>query len=232
MKWVTPILFLMAVGLWADPSAEVKELEYDFGKIKEGEVINHVFYLKNVGTDTLIIGRVHSSCGCTAALVSNDEIAPGDSAEIKATFRSKGFSGKVEKKIYVDTNDPAHYRITYKIKGEVIPKPAPEAALSQTVMEVGTLEVGTVETLRVYLKNTGQKDLTVDGVETTGLDVLPPFFPEPIPPGDSVALNFQLKAEKPGKLSNLVTVITNARRHSRVFLRVRGYVKGEEEEKE
>ena len=78
-----------------------------------------------MGTDTLIIGRVHSSCGCTAALVSNDEIAPGDSAEIKATFRSKGFSGKVEKKIYVDTNDPAHYRITYKIKGEVIPKPAP-----------------------------------------------------------------------------------------------------------
>lgn len=232
MKWIVPILLLTAINLWADPSAKVSELNYDFGAVNEGEVVRHVFFIKNVGKDTLILARVHSSCGCTAALASNDEVAPGDSAEIRTTFRSKGYSGKVLKKVFVDTNDPSHYRITFEITGEVIPKPAPEAALSKTIMEVGTLQVGKVETLHVYLKNVGQKDLTVDGVETTGLDVLPPFFPEPINPGDSISLNLQLNANKPGKLSSLVTVITNGHRHPRVYLRVKGYITGEEKNKE
>ncbi len=229
MKWKMLIPLFMAVNLFAEPSAKVDQLEYDFGTVKEGKVVEHSFYIKNVGDDTLIIARVHSSCGCTAALASNDEIPPGDSAEIKATFKSKGFAGTIKKKVYVDTNDPSHYRITFTITGYVEPKPAPQGELSKTVMEVGTLQIGVIETLHVYLKNVGKKDLTVDGIETTGLDILPPFVPDPISPGDSVRLNFQLKAEKPGRLNSLVTVITNAPRRPRVYLRVKGYVKGEGE---
>jgi hypothetical protein len=208
--------------LFAQPVAKVTESVYDFGTIQEGDVVTHIFKIENAGTDTLIIGKVRTSCGCTAALVSKDSLLPGETAEIQATFKSKGFTREIEKKVFVETNDLQNPLITFILKGYVEPAPAPEPELSKVVMDVGTLAVGTIETLEVYLRNVGKENLTIEGIEASGLDVLPPFYADAVAPGDSVLLKFELNTKEEGPFTKRVTVITNSPRRSRVFLRING----------
>ena len=53
-------------------------------------------------------------------MVSAKEIPPGGVGEVKATFRSKGYQGKVSKSLTVETNDPDNPKIRLSILGEVI----------------------------------------------------------------------------------------------------------------
>lgn len=53
-------------------------------------------------------------------MVSAKEIPPGGVGEVKATFRSKGYHGKVKKALTVETNDPDNPRVRLSLFGEVI----------------------------------------------------------------------------------------------------------------
>jgi len=68
------------------PQISLSEEEWDFGKVKEDERPIHIFTIKNVGGEELIINRVRAACGCTATMLSSDHILPGKSAELKTTF--------------------------------------------------------------------------------------------------------------------------------------------------
>ena len=87
------------------PKLSFSEEEWDFGKIKEDERPVHIFTIKNIGREELIISRVRASCGCTVTLLSSDHILPGKSAELKATFDPTGFEGLVKKDINIESND-------------------------------------------------------------------------------------------------------------------------------
>jgi len=43
------------------PRIEARELRYDFGKVGQGEQLSHVFEVRNVGSETLVIERVQPS---------------------------------------------------------------------------------------------------------------------------------------------------------------------------
>ena len=76
--------------------------------------------LKNIGTDTLIISGVSTSCGCTAALVSNDHIAPKESGTVSIRFDAKRFSGPVVKAVSWNTNDSTHKHVNINFTANVI----------------------------------------------------------------------------------------------------------------
>ena len=77
---------------------------FDFGDVYSTSA-SKVLTIQNLGRDTLIIFNVGTSCGCTAALASEDHIPPGDSGTVSITFDAKRFSGKVEKLVSLTTND-------------------------------------------------------------------------------------------------------------------------------
>jgi len=54
-------------------------------------------------------------------LVTTKEIPPGGVGEIKATFKSKGYQGKVKKSVTVETNDPKKRTVRLTLKGSVVP---------------------------------------------------------------------------------------------------------------
>ena len=93
------------------PKIKFEENSLDFGRVKQGKILTHVFIFNNTGDAPLIIKRVRTSCGCTAALVSEKEIAPGGKGEIKVSFNTRGFEGKVNKYVYVETNDSQQPRV-------------------------------------------------------------------------------------------------------------------------
>ncbi len=96
------------------PKIYFENPNYDFGKIIKGQKVEYVYKFENQGNIDLEIIKVKSSCGCTAAILSDKIIPPGKMGEIKATFNSGSYSGKVMKSITVLSNDPgkASYKLT------------------------------------------------------------------------------------------------------------------------
>lgn len=83
---------------------------HDFGKIKEGEVVEYEFSYTNIGKKDLIINSAKGSCGCTVPAYPETPIKAGEKATMKVTFNSRGKKGYNEKTVTVSTNgNPAEY---------------------------------------------------------------------------------------------------------------------------
>jgi len=77
----------------------------DFGKIKEGDILEVSFHFKNTGDHNLIVSDVIPGCGCTDPQKPEEPIAPGKEGVIKAKFNSKGqHVGENRKMITVTAN--------------------------------------------------------------------------------------------------------------------------------
>src|SRR4030066_1175425 len=72
-----------------EPKIKFKETVWDFGKVKQGEGLSHEFVFANEGDATLVIQKVSTSCGCTAALVSAEKIQPGKEGRIEIKFDTR-----------------------------------------------------------------------------------------------------------------------------------------------
>lgn len=95
-----------------------KYIEYDFGTVKDGEIVRHEYEFTNTGTEPLIIADAKASCGCTVPSWPKEPIQPGDKGKIKVEFDSKGKPGPQSKKVTITANtDPAPLYLT--IKGNV-----------------------------------------------------------------------------------------------------------------
>ena len=95
----------------------------NIGKISEDDAPNTFrFRFHNVSRKTLILTRVSTSCGCTAASFSKDVIQPGGEGIVKLTFNPFEQAGILNKTAFVYTNLSEKYptaKIT--LTGEVTP---------------------------------------------------------------------------------------------------------------
>lgn len=105
---------------------EFTETSYDFGEIKQGDVVEHTFVFKNVGDNDLILKNVKPTCGCTALDWPKEAVKPGETGEIQTRFNSRGKMGKQYKYFTVEYNGtPAIERVAFT--GNVV-APAPKEA--------------------------------------------------------------------------------------------------------
>ncbi len=88
------------------PFLSLEENQYDFGYVKEGIKLTHVFKYKNTGTKVLEIQNVTTSCGCTAAIVEGKSLKPGEEGNIKVEFDTANRFGRVSRNITIISNDP------------------------------------------------------------------------------------------------------------------------------
>jgi hypothetical protein len=93
----------------------LSEAGYDFGKVKEGDTLTHVFKITNKGKEPLIIYKTVGSCDCVAALVTKDMIPPGKEVELTAHFNTKGRKGLQNRTLTLTCNtEPADIMLTLK----------------------------------------------------------------------------------------------------------------------
>lgn len=76
---------------------------YDFGNIPQNQPVTATFKFKNVGKVPLVITSAVGSCGCTVPNWPKEPIAPGESAEIKATFNAAA-PGAFNKTVSITAN--------------------------------------------------------------------------------------------------------------------------------
>ncbi len=80
-----------------------KEL-HDFGTVKDGDVVEHVFTFVNDGEAPLIISDAKGSCGCTVPEWPKEPIPVGGSGELKVKFNSKNKPGIQNKTVTITAN--------------------------------------------------------------------------------------------------------------------------------
>ncbi|MFH2048853.1 MAG: DUF1573 domain-containing protein [bacterium] len=97
-------VMIMSTFAQAGPKIFLPETEFNWGKICQNRTVNHTFWIKSVGDDTLIITKVVPGCGCTKAPLQDSVLAPGDSTRLDIFFSTKSYRGYVTKKPYLLTN--------------------------------------------------------------------------------------------------------------------------------
>jgi hypothetical protein len=107
------------------PKIQFAETSFDFGTAAQNTAVKHLFKFKNVGTDTLKITQVKTSCGCTAA-ESSKIIAPQKDGQIEVTYNTGTNVGKVSKTVYVFSNDVESPQRSISIHGVVEAKKTAE----------------------------------------------------------------------------------------------------------
>lgn len=86
------------------PEIKWDKLEYDFGTIEQGDKVETIFNVTNIGKGDLIITNAKGSCGCTVPVWKKTPIKPGETTDIKVVFNSRGKKNKTTNTITLTTN--------------------------------------------------------------------------------------------------------------------------------
>jgi hypothetical protein len=103
------------------PVAEFATVEYDFGTVNEGEVVEHTYSFKNTGEAPLIIQSAQPSCGCTVPDWTKEPIPVGGTGFVKAKFDTNGKPNAQNKTITVTANTWPKQTVL-RFKAMVLPK--------------------------------------------------------------------------------------------------------------
>jgi len=97
------------------PKIFCAEPSFDFGEREEGETLDHQFVIENTGNYPLMISKLTSSCGCTAAKVEKNQVQPGETTIINTSWKVEARLGKQTKSIHVFSNVPEHKKDAYHL---------------------------------------------------------------------------------------------------------------------
>ena len=128
------MFFLLSISLVKAQNVteviELKETEYDFGKIPQGKPVYHFFELVNKTATPLKLDNVVASCGCTTPEWNREAIAGGAADKIKIGYNAAA-EGYFEKLITITYNGNQTKQI--KIKGTVWKAPVGSAPANSSV---------------------------------------------------------------------------------------------------
>lgn len=212
------------------PSLTVSEEVGDLGKIMPDEKQNHIFTLKNEGGGTLIIERVQATCGCTATILSEEQILPGKTGQLEVTFNPRGYEGEVLKSIYIYSNDPEKERIKIAIRADVAHVPASEIVLSDQIWDLSLIARGNSSDFTLKIANQGDLNLDIESI------VIPEHihynheilnYPIQLAPNEEMELHltYDSSEHETGVVREYIRLVTNDPNRKNVTLRIEGYIR-------
>ena len=104
------------------PKLVCDEPVYQFGRVDQTAVVQHVFVIRNDGDTTFVAGMPRATCSCTQARLNKRMIGPGESAELAVTFTAAGRgAGEQKKVVYLPSSDSEVPVIKFYMQGFVEP---------------------------------------------------------------------------------------------------------------
>ncbi len=101
------------------PRIVVEQEEHDFGDLTHQEQVSHIFRVFNQGDAPLRLHRGPTTCKCTMSTLPEQDIPPGQGAEIALTSKVIERRGFFSHSATIFTNDPARPVLTLKIIGAI-----------------------------------------------------------------------------------------------------------------
>jgi hypothetical protein len=197
------------------PQIVMQQNSYDFGDIKQGEVVTHDFIISNSGGDLLKISNVTASCGCTAAAPEKNELAPGESTNLNVKFNSAGRRGQQHKTVKVFSNDPQNPEMALTITGNVVlanenSATAPIIYFPETQHDFGKVNEGDKVDYTFRFVNKGESQLTIKDIKTSCGCTAALLSQDKLEPGKEGTLKVELDTKnRSGKMSRTITIQSN-----------------------
>jgi len=85
-------------------SISFKNMEHDFGNIKQNTENPYEFVFTNTGKNPLVISDAKGSCGCTVPEYPKDPIAPGATGKIRVVYSPGTQEGQQTKNVTITAN--------------------------------------------------------------------------------------------------------------------------------
>ena len=214
---ITFVFGLRPVDSTKVPKISFDERVYDFGMVEPEDKPQHYFTFKNTGQVDLVISKVKSSCGCTAALLSEERIPPGELGRIEVKFDPRGRRGKQKKTVSVHSNAENESVIQLTIQGVV---------KAVVVVVPSQVFFGSVNNQEVYKKRIRVLGAGDGRLKITHVEISSPFLSGEIsPPQLGEIITYEVKlflhsGAPVGKLEETLIIHTNneARPHFNVSI--------------
>ena len=174
------------------PQIQFDQTTYDFGKTSQVTTVSGIFKFKNIGDGVLKVEPPKPSCGCTAAEVKPDTLAPGASGILPFTLNLGFYRGSLEKHITVRSNDPKTPEISLTIKVDYTPLYELTPMTLSPYLAFGMSETNAFTTI----SRTDGKPLLIVRLETSQ-----PWIKAEVVPGDSTndtAARLRVSLERDG----------------------------------
>jgi len=86
------------------PFIKFGETKYNFGFVKQGDVVKIEYAFKNTGSEPLIISKIEVTCGCTVADFPHYPLKAGEEGIILITFDTKEKYDRQDRTVEVISN--------------------------------------------------------------------------------------------------------------------------------
>lgn len=206
MKFLMILILIINIGYSQNKLSPVNGDVHHFGTITRGSIVKHTFELKNVSKKTIYLDRVESSCGCTAVLLSNKILKPGQIAKITAEFNSEGFTGYQEKNIYVYERKNPVPIYTLKLQANVFV----ELEVVPLYMVFDNAVVGVDKQSIVQLINRSNKKVKLLKIENNNENLQLEIDKYELNPGEYTTIRGTFTPKISGLIRGSFTIHTNA----------------------
>jgi hypothetical protein len=215
-------LFFCAASLIAQPKIEISTgPTLDMGDVYSGQKAEHITFVRNIGSDTLLITEVKAQCGCTATLMTEKKLAPRDSGKLSISFNTAGANGHATKEVYISSNDPATPKATIRFTANVLNV----IDVTPKMLAFDQAKVDTTYTKVITISNPSTKD------PVKILSVTPKFeqlevtlMKNQLMPGEQTQLQAVLKPIKSGTLNGTIELMTDNPNQPKYEIRVVAFV--------
>jgi hypothetical protein len=213
------MLFGVIAVCSSQPKITVNKEKIDLGVIYNGTTVDAHIVVKNMGRDTLRILGVTTSCGCTTVRQPKAILQPGESDVVEVQFNSTGFRGKVEKHVFIASNDRMAPSMNVTMTGDVIEELQP-VDNNSSVVWLGSVPVGKTIEKTVSFKNISGRVITLLGFKSSTTDISVSFAKQAVLPADTISMTFKVTPHKTDYISEQVLLQTDSKKQSQVPVRV------------
>jgi hypothetical protein len=204
--FIVGLLLCSSVALFAQPKIEVVGgTTIDFGDAYSGSKADRLVQVKNVGNDTLKISEVKAQCGCTAAMMSNKELGPGQTGKLSISFNTQNYGGKVTKQVYITSNDTGSPRTTINFNVNIVTV----LDLNPKFLSFDNSKLDTTYTKVVTITNASKDAVTILSVNNPDEQVKVSMMKTKLMPGEATQLQAVFKPSKSGTYNGNVELVTD-----------------------
>jgi hypothetical protein len=213
VKWIAvKVMFtwgciLPALTVSAQPYRLLSPEVVDLGQVLDGKSIEGEVRFINTGIAQLRIGSVQTSCGCTAVLPGEMNVAPNDTAVVRFVLKTTGMHGLVRKALNISFADHDIEGIVVYIQARVHSEI--ELKPSFVVFQGIPFRSGSVYADTIQITNASGRPLRVLNVHSDTDLIRAEFFPVSIPPDGEARIRIILKPKKAEYKNAILTIETD-----------------------
>ncbi len=178
------------------PRIELSEESWDFGHVPKDLKVSHIFMIRNSGTDTLVITRVRSDCGCTHTPLSKSRVPPNQTAELELIFNPHKFRGQISKAVSIVCNDTVGSSTDIAFFAHVGLE-NPMVKVNPQGILFGELTSAQEITKKLRIRNTSGREFSISVVQNPGESIVCRIEKTELLPDESTEIYFQTNPPLP-----------------------------------